>query len=96
MTSQTQSKGKSIFVSLLILITLLLSSVAPRAVQAVPAVSTWIEVGSLGTGRIEHTSTLLPDGKVLVAGGINTDTILASAELYDPATGTWSPTGSMT
>jgi len=41
---------------------------------------------------------LLPNGKVLVAGGYN-DTYLGSylpsAELYDPVTGTWTPTGSM-
>jgi hypothetical protein len=38
------------------------------------------------------TATLLLDGRVLVAGGGSNGT---SAELYDPATGTWSPTGSM-
>jgi ribosomal protein L31 len=44
--------------------------------------------------REGHTATLLPNGKVLVAGGYSPgDT--ASCELYDPATGTWSPTGSM-
>ena len=38
---------------------------------------------------------MLPNGKVLVAGGRNSSGILASAELYDPATGTWSGTGSL-
>jgi N-acetylneuraminic acid mutarotase len=50
------------------------------------------------TARAEFTATLLPDGKVLVAGGVadNTEVVeLASAELYDPGTGTWSATGSM-
>jgi len=32
---------------------------------------------------------------VLVPGGVNTNGYLASAELYNPATGTWAPTGSM-
>ena len=46
------------------------------------------------TGR--QTSTLLIDGKVLVAGGYNLTNVLSSAELYDPITGTFSVTGSMT
>ena len=45
--------------------------------------------GSLTTSRMQHSATLLPNGKVLVAGGSTaTLTRLASAELYDPATGT--------
>ena len=47
--------------------------------------------GSLNTARYFHTATLLPSGKVLVAGGYN-GSILSSAELYDPATGMWTPT----
>ena len=42
-----------------------------------------------------HTATLLPNGKVLVAGGYGNSGYLASAELYDPATGTWTATGSL-
>ena len=50
--------------------------------------------------RISHTATLLPDGKVLVAGGDRCDDAgcsgrLLSAELFDPATETFSFTGSM-
>lgn len=47
------------------------------------------------TMRAHHTATLLPDGKVLVTGGTG-GPVLASAELYEPATETWTPTGSMT
>ena len=43
-----------------------------------------------------HTATLLPNGKVLVAGGKEGTTVLSSAELYDPATGSWAATGSLT
>src|SRR5438309_2134932 len=57
-----------------------------------PATGTFTPTGSMGTARQTHTATLLPTGKVLIAGGSST---LASAELYDPATGTFSPTGSM-
>lgn len=51
--------------------------------------------GSLNTARYWHTATLLPSGKVLVAGGTNNGGVLTSAELYDPALGTWSVTGSL-
>jgi uncharacterized delta-60 repeat protein len=48
---------------------------------------------SLTTARYAHSSTLLPNGKVLVVGGNNSsDSPIASAELYDPASGTWSAT----
>jgi hypothetical protein len=56
---------------------------------------TWEETGSLNTARYIHTATLLPNGKVLVAGGIAGFGPTASAELYDPATGTWTATGNL-
>ena len=62
--------------------------------QADDQTETWTPTGSLNTKREFHTATLLPDGKVLAAGGGNPST-LASAELYDPASGTWTATGSM-
>jgi N-acetylneuraminic acid mutarotase len=65
-----------------------------------PAAGTWSVTGSMTTARFSHTATLLPNGSVLVAGGASGGTIstetLSSAEIYDPATGTWTTTGSMT
>ena len=49
------------------------------------------------TARAGHTATILPNGMVLITGGMNGDsTVLASAELYDPVTDRFSPTGAMT
>jgi len=53
-------------------------------------------VGPMLAARDSHTATLLPDGKVLIAGGGDRNAVLASAELFDPATGGFSETGSMT
>ena len=55
------------------------------------------QTGKMAVGRGVHTATLLTDGRVLVAGGYPTtgDLPLASAELYHPETGTFSPTGSL-
>jgi N-acetylneuraminic acid mutarotase len=45
--------------------------------------------------RKSHTATLLQNGKLLVVGGYGSNGPLSTAELYDPATGSWSATGSM-
>src|SRR5437763_1684270 len=66
---------------------------APLATHGGPV--NFVITGSLATARNGHTATLLPNGKVLVAGGGDGGSILASAELYDPASGTWSATGSL-
>jgi hypothetical protein len=64
----------------------------------VPALGTWEPAGNLNAQRYYHAAVLLPDGKVLVAGGSSGEDAvgaLVSAELYDPATRTWSPTGGL-
>ncbi|WP_338050578.1 Kelch repeat-containing protein [Pyxidicoccus caerfyrddinensis] len=56
----------------------------------------WVLTGTLAEARSRHTATLLIDGRVLVAGGSGPDVpFLATAEVYDPASGTWGPAGSM-
>jgi N-acetylneuraminic acid mutarotase len=61
-----------------------------------PASGTWSFTGSLNTARQGHTATLLPDGKVLVAGGGDRNgNVIGSAELYDPAIGAWSFVGNL-
>jgi hypothetical protein len=69
-----------------------------------PASGAWTSTGSLQIARASHTATLLANGTVLVAGGTGAtpaqsttpvDAALASSEIYDPATGSWTPTGSL-
>ena len=62
-----------------------------------PVTQRWTVTGTtMNFARCRHTATLLPNGKVLVAGGEGASlSAVSSAELYDPVTGTWSVTGSM-
>jgi hypothetical protein len=65
-----------------------------------PAPGTFSRTGSMGTARAFFTSTLLSDGRILAAGGGpaqfgHPGPDLATAELYDPKSGTFTPTGSM-
>ncbi len=65
-----------------------------------PSTGKWMLTGSMTVPREGHDAVLLQNGEVLVAGGLNGTTCcgappLASAELYNPASGTWTATGSM-
>ena len=73
-----------------------------------PFTGKFSNTGSMTAARADHTATLLEDGRVLITGGWgcshpnscshmsgSTVEILASAEVYDPGTGKFSPTGSM-
>jgi WD40 repeat protein len=63
-----------------------------------PTTGTFAKTGDMGTGRIEHTAMLLSDGTVLLAGGFDSRAslnVLATAELFDPNTGDFTPTVSM-
>ena len=67
-----------------------------------PATDIWSSTGSMSVARYDHAAILLNDGRVLVVGGrgdpmtLPSSGYLVSTELYDPMTGTWSSTGSMT
>lgn len=63
-----------------------------------PATKLWSPTGSMTTTRSQFALTELADGRVLAVGGVGPDRFagpLSSAELYDPAAGTWTATGSL-
>ena len=66
-----------------------------------PVTRRFAATGPLGQRRQLHTATLLPDGRVLIAGGFgppegSTNALpLTAAELYDPAAGRFIPTGGL-
>src|SRR2546422_1877796 len=67
------------------LLALTLGLASPASAQAP---GTWAPMADLNQPRAEHTATLLANGTVLIAGGRDAvDQPLASAEIYDPATG---------
>jgi len=85
-----------------ITVSFVLAASAFRANSPATSTSAAFAAGSLHPAapmlapRSGHTATLLPDGKVLIAGGMrrNQD-FYKSAELYDPATEKFQPTGEM-
>ncbi len=63
-----------------------------------PAAGTFtFTAGTMVSSRRSHLQTLLPDGRVLIVGGIGGagNTVLNTAELYDPTTNTFAATGNM-
>jgi N-acetylneuraminic acid mutarotase len=66
-----------------------------------PVTGAWTATGDMIRARSRHTTTLLSDGRVLVAGGFESAQgaggydRLPSAELYDPVTGSWTATDDM-
>src|SRR6266581_2598293 len=63
------------------------------------ASGSWITVGSMAGTRGNASATVLPNGKVLVAGGIHSDPdsrdLTLYSEVYDPSTQTWSQSGNL-
>ena len=55
-----------------------------------PAKGTFVATGSMSVGRAFHSATLLADGRVLIAGGHGA-LAMSSTEIFDPATGKFSP-----
>jgi N-acetylneuraminic acid mutarotase len=60
-----------------------------------PVSHAFTSLGNMQSGRNQHTATLLPSGKVLLAAGSSDTSPVRSAELFDPLTNTFSATGSL-
>ena len=69
-----------------------------------PVTEQWTPTGPMNDYRFQHTATLLSDGRVLVAGGFggvqigstaNAQSVVDTAEIYDPATNTWTLTDNL-
>lgn len=64
-----------------------------------PELQAWTPAGEMGDARFEHTATALPDGRVLLAGGLGIRdgevVPLDTAEVYDPASGTFGRAAAM-
>jgi hypothetical protein len=81
------------------------SELAPLATAELfdPTTGKFSPTGSMEVARSDSVAALLPDGRVLIAGGYDNVAgsegtaaqALSSAELYDPATGRFSPTGNL-
>lgn len=80
----------------------LLAAVPARTIStgAATADPRVVALGTMSTPRAAHSATALQDGRVLIAGGCTADSCEmgdegATAELYDPETGAFAPTGRM-
>lgn len=60
-----------------------------------PSTGTWTQTAAMNVLRTEHTATLLPNGQVLVAGGLVNNEPVRSVEVYDPDANTWTSVGDM-
>ncbi len=54
-----------------------------------PVAQSWTATGAMATPRVYAAAAPLPDGRVLVVGGYDGATALATAEIYNPLTGTF-------
>jgi Galactose oxidase, central domain len=79
----------------IVLVVAAASSAIATSAAAQPA-GTFTPTGKMTVPHSQHSATLLPDGRVLIAGGSSSNaSVVSSAELYDPSAGTFRAAASM-
>lgn len=63
--------------------------------SASAASGTWSAIANLHNARDGHTATLLSNGNLMVAGGENNNSVMASTEVYSPTTTSWTASGNL-
>src|SRR6476469_3667883 len=92
----TGTDGDRVFRRSRLLLVFLAASLGSTAVATAQSAGRFTPTGTMTAPRAEHSATLLPDGRVLIAGGESSNpSILASVEIYDPDAGTFRAAGSM-
>ena len=81
---------------LVITISLLMVATQSKAGVSGKSAGRIVPGGSMMAARADHTATLLPDGRVLITGGmVENGVFLESMEIFDPKTGRFSQAGNM-
>ena len=78
---------KNRFILPIALIATVISLALFAQLRSAAASGSWTAQNPMSTARFMHTATLLPNGRVLVAGGCDAFNFFASSEVFDPATG---------
>jgi Galactose oxidase, central domain len=90
-TGFAKSTGNTIGAFLEALLLFLIAVAGQSSLMTAQSPGPFTATGSMTTARVGHTATLLPDGRVLIAGGSGN-----TAELYNPSTKSFTATGNMT
>jgi hypothetical protein len=75
---------------------LVVAALGATSTTAAQSPGTFVQTGTMSAARSHHTATLLPNGQVLIAGGSESNSPLASAEIYVPEASSFRAVGDMT
>jgi hypothetical protein len=93
-----RKRMRHLMVTSMVLAALLVPGGTLAAGQEPPETGDFAEAGSMEQARVNHTASLLADGRVLIVGGqsdFDLEVYVATAETWDPVTGSFSPAGKL-